>query len=523
MTDLTKLKLAESSPRDTTSQQEAIANTVLDSIVVIDDTGIVQSANPATEAIFGYSAGELVGRNIKVVMPEEVACTHDGCLSAYKRTAVRKVIGIGREVTGKRKDGSTFPLDLSVAEWHDAAGRRFYTGIMRDISERKKTEEALSHAQRLDAVGRLAGGVAHDMNNLLAVIAGNLEIAEQRTQDQETRQLIRRAMEAVEAGTSFNRRLLSLAQRRKLAPHRLALNARVEHMVELIERTLGEDVELHARLAEDLWDVHCDPGEFDSALVNLAINARDAMPEGGRLEIAARNVALDANASRLHPDARPGFFVGVSVIDTGTGMTPEVLKRAIDPFFTTKEPGKGTGLGLSSLHSFVRQSGGFVTLASEPGKGTIVNFYLPRASNEPATEHAASVEEIPQGDGELILVVEDDDPVREITLKRLESLGYAVAEARSAPEAIKLLESGEPIDLVFSDVVMPGRMTGYDLARWIAAMKPNIKVVLTTGYNDGDAKADASPVGVKIPVLDKPYSREKLAQTMRRALLDQPA
>jgi CheY-like chemotaxis protein len=293
--------------------------------------------------------------------------------------------------------------------------------------------------------------------------------------------------------------------------------------VELLERALGEDVELHASLAQDLWDVHCDPGEFDSALVNLAINARDAMPEGGRLEIAARNATLDANASRLHPDARPGDFVGVSVIDTGIGMTPEVLKRAMDPFFTTKEPGKGTGLGLSSLYSFVKQSGGFVTLASTPGKGTMVNLYLPRASNESAAERVAGAHEIPQGNGELILVVEDDDPVREIALKRLESLGYALAEARSGLEAIRLLESGEPIDMVFSDVVMPGKMTGYDLAEWVAAMKPNIKVVLTTGYNEGDAKTNTSSVGLNIPVLDKPYSREELAQTMRNALRDQPA
>jgi CheY-like chemotaxis protein len=214
--------------------------------------------------------------------------------------------------------------------------------------------------------------------------------------------------------------------------------------------------------------------------------------------------------------------VGVWVIDTGSGMAPDVLKRAIDPFFTTKEPGKGNGLGLSSVYSFVKQSGGFVTLASTPGKGTIVNFYLPRASNKSAVERVAGADEMPEGNGEFILVVEDDDPVREIALKRLESLGYAVAEARSGSEAIRLLESDEPIDLVFSDIVMPGKMTGYDLAQWLAARKPNIKVVLTTGYNEGDAKTNNSPVGLKIPVLDKPYSREKLAQTMRNALLDQP-
>jgi len=523
MNDLTKLKVAESSLRDSAAQQRAVVDSAVDSIIVIDGSGIIQSANPATQAIFGYSTDELIGQNISILMPKEHARAHDDYLSTYKRTGVRKIIGIGREVVGKRGDGSPIPLDLAVAEWSDAAGRRFYTGIMRDISERKKIEEALSHAQRLDAVGRLAGGVAHDINNLLAVIAGNLEIAEQRTQDQETHRLIQRAMEAVAAGTSFNRRLLSLTQRRKLEPHRLVLNTRVDHMVKLLERTLGADVELNAKLATDLWDVNCDPGEIDSALVNLAINARDAMPDGGRLEITTRNVTLDTRASRLHPDARQGDYVRVSVIDGGIGMSPEVLKRAIDPFFTTKPPGKGAGLGLSSVYNFVHQSGGFVTLASEQGEGTTVNLYLPRASYDPVAEPVAGARDMPQGDGELILVVEDDDRVREITLKRLESLGYAVAEARSGPEAIKLLQSGEPIDVVFSDIVMPGKMTGYDVAQWVATMKPNIKVVLTTGYNEYDSKGDASAAGLKVPILDKPYTRERLAQTMHTALLDQPA
>jgi len=518
--DITDRKRAQLARLESEARYRAMVDTAIDSIVVIDESGIIQSANPATQTIFACSTEELVGLNIKVLMPEEHARAHDDYLSTYKRTGIRKIIGIGREVSAKRKDGSTFPVDLAVAEWHDAAGRRFYTGIMRDISERKKIEEALSHAQRLDAVGRLAGGVAHDLNNLLAVIAGNLEVAEQRTQDPDTHLLIQRAMEAVEAGSSFNRRLLSLAQKRKFHPYRVALNASVAHMVELLKRTLSEDVELNATLAADLWDVHCDPGEIDGALLNLAINARDAMPDGGRLEITARNVTFDARASKLHPDAQEGDYVQVSVVDTGIGMAPEVLKRAMDPFFTTKDPSKGAGLGLSSVYNFVKQSGGFVTLSSERGEGTAVNIYLPRALDKPVAKSPADPKDVPQGDGELILVVEDDDRVREITLRRLESLGYAVAEARSGPEANRLLNAGEPIDLVFSDVVMPGKVTGYDVAQWVATMKPNIKVVLTTGY---DSKANALPVGVKVPILDKPYTRERLAQTMRSVLRDRPA
>ena len=505
------------------ARHRAIVDTAVDAMIVIDEDASIQSVNPATQAAFGYAPDEVVGRNVNILMPEEVAAAHDGYVEAYKRTGVRKIIGIGREVEGRRKDGSKFPLDLSVAEWRDAQGRRFFTGIMRDITERKRSEKMLAQAQRLEAVGQLAGGIAHDSNNLLAAITGNLELAERVIRDEAARQWIRRALEAVHSGKSFNQRLLSLAHERKIEPRHLIVNSRVQVTAALLARTLGEHIELTTDLAPDLWATFVDPGEIDSAILNLAVNARDAMPEGGRLRIQTRNATLDSQTANLDPDARLGDYVQLSVIDSGAGMSEEVLQHAIEPFFTTKEPGKGTGLGLTSVFGVAKQSGGFATLASQVGKGTAVTLYLPRAPAEPVKEDAwlTNGSTVPQGDGELILVVEDDDQVRETTLQRMEALGYAVIEVRTGAEAIERLKSDEPIALVFSDVVMPGGMTGHGLARWVLAAKPCVKVLLTSGYNERER--DGRDAIAHIKVLAKPHTLGELARSIRGTLDAGPA
>lgn len=518
--DITERKRAEDELRANKTRLKAIVDTAGDAIVVIDESGTIQSVNPATLRILGYAREDLVGRNVKLLMPEEHAQAHDGYLEAYRRTGVCKIIGVGREVVGQRKDGSTVPLDLSVAEWRDGRGERFFTGTLRDITERKRGEELLARARRLHAVGQLAGGIAHDFNNLLSVIGGNLELVQSRIEDEKVRQAVSKALAAVEAGATFNRRLLSLARKRELQPVRLIVNSRVVEATKLLERTLGGHIALSTNLAPDIWPTRADAGEIDSAILNLAINARDAMPSGGELVIETRNVTLDARVSEIDPEARPGDYVRISISDTGTGMSKEILQRAMEPFFTTKEPGKGTGLGLSSVFGFAKQSGGFVTLSSRLGAGTTVSLYLPRtAEAEPvASDSASGRDTVPTGDGELILVVEDNDEVREVSLKRLEALGYAVLEARTGPEAIERLNVGEPIELVFTDVVMPGGMTGYDLARWVHANKPHVKVVLTSGYNAGERKRDErEPLG-NITTLGKPYTSAQLARSMRAAL-----
>jgi two-component system CheB/CheR fusion protein len=279
--DITDRKQAEDALRESEARHRAIIDTAVDAIVVIDGSARIESVNPATQGIFGYAPGDLVGQNVNILMPEEIAAAHDGYVEAYKRTGVRKIIGIGRELEGRRKDGSKFPLELSVAEWRDALRGRHFVGIMRDLTERNQAQKMLAQAQRQEAVGQLAGGIAHDFNNLLAAITGNLELAEQFVHERKPREWLRGALQAVERGKFFNQRLLSLARKRELKPEYLVANWRIPEMVTLLARTLGEHIELATDLAPGLWPTLADPGEIDSAVLNLAVNARDAMPEAG--------------------------------------------------------------------------------------------------------------------------------------------------------------------------------------------------------------------------------------------------
>ena len=391
------------------------------------------------------------------------------------------------------------------------------TRILAEQALRMSNEEALASARRLEAAGRLAGGVAHDFNNLLAVIAGNLELAEDRDADEPTRQLIRRARYAAEKGRDLNSRLLSLARKRALAPQYLSVNWRVEETARLLTSSLGEHITVSMDFAADLWMTLADPGEIDSALLNTAANARDAMPKGGRIEIATSNVTLDApTAATLHAHALPGEYVRLSIADDGAGMPQAILEKAMEPFFTTKGPA-GNGFGLASVASFAKQTGGFTTIESALRQGCIVSLYLPRCIREPLARAIAACA-VPFGDGQLVLVVEDNDQVREVTLKRLEALGYAVAEARTGPEALERLQSGDPVEIVLSDIVMPGGMTGFDVLRWVRSNKPQIKVVLSSGYNEGDrGGSDQGAIRDNV-ILGKPYSRDQLARALSDAL-----
>ncbi len=510
--DITDQKSAERRLRESEARLASIIDTAADAIIVVDEKGAIQSANPSCASIFGYGPDELAGRHASILLPPHMRKGLDKFLSG--------LLGSGGiwEMEAQRKSGETIPLNVAVAEWRDGEGNRFRTAILRDLSERKRNEEALANARRLEAVGQLAGGVAHDFNNLLSVIAGNLDLAQDRIDDETARLLLRRALDAAEKGASLNRKLLSLARKRALRPERLNLNDRVEETAKLLMSTVGEHIAVATDLADGLWTTLADPGEVDSAILNLAANARDALPNGGRIAIATSNFALGAtDAAKLSAEAKPGNYVCLSIADNGVGMPESVREKAMDPFFTTKNSGAGTGLGLTSVASFARQSGGFATISSAPGKGCAVRICLPRCLDE-APPAAGPGQEIALGDGELVLVAEDDDQVREMTLKRIEGLGYAVAEARTGPEALAVLASDAPVQLVLSDVVMPGGMTGYDVARWVASNRPDIKVILCSGYNEGDRGGeDRAPVESGV-ALGKPYTREQLARALRDAL-----
>src|SRR5262245_49390879 len=385
-----------------------------------------------------------------------------------------------------------------------------------EMALREEAQAALAQSQRMEAVGQLAGGMAHDFNNVLMAILAYLDVIALRSKDEKIREPLQGAMDAIQMGASLNRRLLSFSRQNSAELGWLDLNDRLSNTIELLRRTLGDQITITLKCSPEPCPTLANIGDVDNAILNLAINARDAMPEGGVLTIETRHITLDPDAARRIPKARPGEFVQLTVSDTGQGMTPQVLKRAMEPFFTTKEQG-GTGLGLATVYGTVQQSGGFVSIASTLSKGTTVHLYFPKAEGRPNKIPAAlPAGEGPFGDGERILVIEDNDKVREATVSRLESLGYAVSQTRTGPEAIKLLESGEPFALVFSDIVMPGEMTGYDVVEWIRSQRPDLKVVLTSAHSN--TPLAASEAVREIRVLGKPYTREQLAHAFRQAL-----
>jgi signal transduction histidine kinase len=394
---------------------------------------------------------------------------------------------------------------------------RALSKLEHEMGLREEAQTALAQSQRMEAMGQLAGGMAHDFNNVLMAVLAYLDVIALRSSDEKIREPLQGAMDAIQMGASLNRRLLSFSRQNSVELEWLDLNDRLTNTIELLRRTLGDQVTVTLKRSPELCPTLANIGDVDNAILNLAINARDAMSEGGVLTIETGHITLDSDAARRIPKARPGDFVQLSVSDTGQGMTPEVLKRAMEPFFTTKEQGEGTGLGLATVYGTVQQSGGFVLIESAVGKGTTVHLYFPKAEVGPKKIPAAVLAaEAPFGDGERILVVEDNDKVREATVSRLESLGYAVFQARTGPEAIKLIESGEPIALVFSDIVMPGKMTGYDVAEWIRSKRSDLKVVLTSAHSK--MPLAASEAVHEIRVLGKPYTREQLAHALREAL-----
>lgn len=495
--------------RDGEARLVSIIDTAADCIIVIDAQGTIQLANRATAATFGYQPGELVGRNVALLMSELDKVDHDFHLDNYLKTGQGPTIGVAREVVGQHRNGSTIPLDLAVTQWTDSHGVTYYTGILRDITQRKQQTEALARARKLEAAGQLAGGVAHDLNNLLTIVGGNLELAEERVHEPATRRLLSRALEAVRRGVSFNNRLLSLVHDRQRNVQPLLLGGRLDEIGFMLEPMLGAGVRLDLDVDPGLWPVAVDPGELDSALFNLATNSRDAMPAGGTLGLSARNASL-TQADLPDPSAPAGDYVVVSVSDTGTGMAPEVVGRATDPFFTTKPGGHGTGLGLASVASFVHGAGGVMDIRSAPSAGTTVTLYLPRGADVPPAASPRSGLTPAPGRGRRVLVVDDDNLVLQTTAATVESLGYEVVTAPDGTVAMARLDGDPRIELVLTDIVMPG-LNGRDLAQWIGEHHPGVAIVLCSGY---DSKRPATEIGLDVPFLAKPYTRSELARTI---------
>ncbi len=513
--DITERQKAEEALREREARLSSIIETAPDAVITIDERGIVQSFSVAAERLFGYEAGEVIGRNVSMLMPSPHQENHDGYLARYLATGEKRIIGIGRRVEAMRKDGSIFPVELAVGEARFGKTNRIFTGFIRDITARAKIEDQLRQSQKMEAVGQLTGGLAHDFNNLLTVIGGNLEMLESRLQDPEHREILAEAQEATDLGAKLSGRLLAFGRRQPLNPRAIDLSALVTGMSELLRRSLGEMSRMEARLSTSLPATLADPGQVENALLNLAINARDAMPDGGHLIIETALARIGGADAQAFPDVPPGDYVMLAVTDNGSGMPPEVRQRVFEPFFTTKSPGQGTGLGLSMVYGFVKQSGGHVTLYSEEGAGTTVRIYLPAVAGSAATVESHGAAPI-IGGGETILVVEDDDRVRRVSLRRLKELGYSVIEEDNAATALERIVRGEAVDLLFTDVVMPG-MTGIDLARAARQYCPRLKVLYTSGYAE-PALSKGGLLMENADWLGKPYTTSDLALKLRRLL-----
>jgi signal transduction histidine kinase/ActR/RegA family two-component response regulator len=394
--------------------------------------------------------------------------------------------------------------------------------LQAEIVARQEAEGRAAQLQRLDAIGQLTGGVAHDFNNMLGIIMGNLELAQVKLAKGSVDILrhVDGAMDGARRGATLTQRLLAFARKQPLAPVVTDVNVLVSSMSELLRRTLGEHVEVECVLAGGLWRTCVDPGQLESAVVNLAVNARDAMPEGGRLTIETMNAHLDERYAETNPDAAAGQYVAVAVSDTGTGMPADVAAKAFEPFFTTKEVGRGTGLGLSQIYGYLKQSGGHAKIYSEPGHGTTIKLYFPRhlGPEEARSSHLPAAEEtMPRGQAdELILVVEDEPAVRAATTETLRELGYSVVEAADGPSALSLLERWSEVTLLFTDMVMPG-MTGRELAEQVLLRRSDLKVLYTTGYTrNGIVHGGKLDAGVDL--LPKPFSIDQLARKVRSVL-----
>ncbi len=476
--------------------------------------------NGAAEALWGYEAAEVIGK-----APPMSSTTAD---EAVSRTYFGRVLAgeslLGIDRRQHRRDGTEVETRMYAAPIADGEGGvRGVVSLWLDRTEQNALEARLRQSQKMEAIGQLAGGFAHDINNILGIIVANLDMMTTESRDRsEDPELVTAALNASLRGADLVQQLLAFSRQQPLTMRPMRIRPTLERWTPLLRRTLGERTVVELDLPEDLWEVLADPTQLESCLLNVTLNARDAMPDGGRLAISARNLSVGPETASANPGLREGDYVILSVTDSGTGIAPAILPRVFEPFFTTKDPGKGSGLGLSVVFGYMRQAGGTAKIYSEQGHGTSVLLYLPRVERDAAGEASAAPtvgQAAPRGSGR-ILVVDDNADMRAASVSMLKSLGYSVVEAGDAHEAIRAMDGDRPFDLVFSDIVMPGDLTGVDLAR--IARGRGVQVLLTSGFaNPVEIHADAQSQGIE--VLAKPYRKADLAARIRSLLGPEPA
>jgi PAS domain S-box-containing protein len=519
--DVTERMKAQEAIRENAEMARDIIASALDAFIQIDERGEIAEWNKQAEAIFGWSRAEALGKELaSLIIPLADQARHREGLERFRRTGEGPIVGRRLELEALRRDGKQISVELGIT----ALRRResyVFNVFVRDMTEKKAVEAQLRQAQKMEAIGHLTGGVAHDFNNLLTVVIGNIEHLGRRLgPGHDLERHVAGALRGASRAALLTERLLAFSRRQPLSPQVMSANKLVVGMSELLRRTLGETISIETVLAGGLWPAFVDANQLENALINLAVNARDAMPEGGRLTIETANSYLDEEYANRHGgDVHPGQYVGIFISDTGTGMSKEVAAQAFEPFFTTKDPGEGTGLGLSQVYGFVKQSEGHVKIYSELGQGTTVKLYLPRhLGSADEDEDVVPARAVPRARrGETVLVVEDDPDVREYTLEMVSELGYRALSAADGPSALRLLDANSDVNLLFTDVVLPGGMNGRGLAEEAMRRRPKLKLLFTTGYAR-NAIVHQGRLDPNVEVVFKPFTYAQLASKIRRAL-----
>jgi PAS domain S-box-containing protein len=502
--------------RASEDRQRALTETATDAIVTIDSTSTIQAANPAAARMFGWEPAKLVGASLTDLMPQRFQRRHRAAFQRYFDGGVKTIPWQGVELVAKHSSDREFPVEVSFGEYGEGLDRRF-TGIIRDISGRKELEAQLLQAQKMEAIGQLAGGVSHDFNNLLTAISGYAELlGSDLPRDDRRQQAVDGIRTASNQATSLTRQLLAFSRRQQLQPAVISLNDVLDRIQPLLRRLLGEDVYLAVRKERDLWPVVADPAQMETMLMNLAINARDAMVGGGTLTIESANVELDDEYRRSHISVVPGQYVMLAVTDTGAGMDPETLNHVFEPFFTTKGVGQGTGLGLATVYGIVNQTGGHVWVYSEVDRGTTFKIYLPRTVGEAESVQIPNARSPVDRGTERILVVEDEEAVRDLILTVLRRQGYEVLSAVNGEAALEVLsEAAGEVDILLTDVVMPG-MGGPQLVEEVLRLRPGLPIIYISGYTANSLSPRG--LGDDVQLLEKPFTPNGLATAVRSAL-----
>jgi PAS domain S-box-containing protein len=555
VTDVTMAAKRERYLRDRqNARYDAVVANAADVIITVDEDGLIQFANPAALSQFGYTTAELMGTHSVALFQ-----TKDEWQATLRQAFENAPPGSAIDLIAQRKDGTPSYLEASVSLW-TSGSRNFVTAILRDGNDRRaidaalrssetearnaaaalnelnqtleervkertaqlmQTEDELRQSQKMEAIGQLTGGIAHDFNNLLQGITGGLDLVKKRVMQgrfNELDRFISGAMTSANRASALTHRLLAFSRRQPLAPKPVEVNPLLASMEELLRRTLGERIVFELVTAGGLWLTKCDPNQLENAVLNLVINARDAMPDGGMLTVETGNTHLDSAYAAVHQDIEAGHYVCIGVTDTGSGMSPATIAKAFEPFFTTKPLGRGTGLGLSMIYGFAKQSGGHAKIYSELGKGTTFKLYLPRYRGEIEEEDLIPDLADLQGahTNETVLVVEDEFVVRELIVEVLKELGYSTLEADDGPAALKILDSKQRIDLVISDIGLPG-LNGRQIVDAARETRPKLKVLFMTGYAENAAIA-AGFLEPGMSMITKPFAMEALATRIREIL-----